>query len=86
MVKTPSWLHGLDWSGSVSGTTRPGRQQLREEREEEEDGDVEDGTSQLGVEEHNEVDQKLAAACNRRGVELAFDGHPWGRCSCHPEG
>ena len=57
-----------------------GRQQLREEREKEEDGDVEDRMNQLGVEEYNEVDQKLAAARNRRGVELAFDGlRPMGK-------
>ena len=42
--------------------------------------------NQLEVAEYNEVDQKLAAARSWRGVELAFDGLPWGRCSGHPEG
>jgi len=50
------------------------------------EGGVEDGTGQQGTEEWNELDQKLAAACDQRGVELVFDGLPWGRCSCHPEG
>ena len=63
-----------------------GRQQLREEREEEGEGDEGNETGQQGMAEYNELNQKLAAACSQRGVELAFDGLPWGRCSCHPEG
>ena len=69
-----------------------GRQQLREEREkyegtiENEGDEIEDETAQPETAECNDLDQRLIAACNQRGVELAFDGLPWGRCECHPEG
>jgi hypothetical protein len=66
-----------------------GKQQQREEDEEEFEGEedgVDNGADQSGVTKHNELDQKLAAACEKRGVELTFDGRPWGKCSCHPVG
>lgn len=68
-----------------------GRQELRELHEDEEtpeaeESNAEDGTGRSGTAGSNELDQKLIAACDKRGVELAFDGLPWGRCSCHPEG
>ena len=61
-----------------------GRQELRELRED--DDDVEDEAAPAVTAECSELDQKLAEACDKRGVELGFDGLPWGRCSCHPEG
>jgi hypothetical protein len=68
-----------------------GRRLLREERddddmhEDEEDG-VQDEADKKCTAEWSELDSQLAAACAKRGVELAFDGLPWGRCSCHVEG
>lgn len=68
-----------------------GSRLLREQREDdgvhedEEDGDQGE-TDQTGTAEWSELDSQLSAACEKRGVKLAFDALPWGRCSCHQEG
>ena len=68
-----------------------GRQQLREQQEDEETledegSDVKDDTTRSWKTVSDELDQKLAAACEKRGVALVFDGVPWGSCTCHAEG
>lgn len=94
MLERPGREDGEDallatWTGLERLSVRDytaGRKQLRAERGEYGEEVGEDGTCQPRTEEWNELDQKLTAACDQRGVELAFDGIPWGRCSCHPEG
>jgi hypothetical protein len=93
MLERPGREEGEDtflsaWIGLERLSVRDyavGREKLLEAVSDEEDG-VEYGTDQSGATEGNELDQKLAAACDKRGVKLAFDGLPWGKCSCHPVG
>lgn len=99
MLENPGKEDGEDalvatWIGLERLSVRDyalGSRLLQEQREDdelhenEEDG-AQDEASQIRMAEWSQLDAQLAVACAKRGVELAFDGLQWGRCSCHPEG